>query len=105
MFLLLVYSLTVAIRTGDHGLHCILLMQRCRVYVAVKRPSVRLSVRLSVCPIDRQHQRWPVGSLLTAEPPPAGNIIDSSAEKYTQAAAAFLTLDKPPCISSHLAKN
>ena len=37
-----------------------------RVYVTVGRPSVRLSVRQYVRPIDRQQQRWLVGLLLSA---------------------------------------
>jgi len=39
--------------------HC----SRSRVYVTVGRPSARLSV----CPVDRQQQRRPVGLLLIAK--------------------------------------
>ena len=39
---------------------------RSKVYVTVQSPSVHLSVRPSVCPIDRQQQWRPAGLLLNA---------------------------------------
>jgi len=39
---------------------------RSRVYETVKRPSGHLSVRPSVCSIDRQQQRRAAGLLLSA---------------------------------------
>ena len=45
---------------------------RSGVYETVECPSVRPSIHPSVCPIDRQQQRWPASLLLSAQR--AGNI-------------------------------